>query len=162
MEEIWKVVEVFPKYEVSDQGRVRRGERVLKPMWTGAKRKQYATVRLSTDPIQDRKVHHLVLQAFVGPRPPGLVARHLDDDTRNNAAINLAWGAQPQNKADSIHNGTDANIKLSPQLAAVVKVRRESGETGKALAAEYGASQQTICDIFKGRRLVIGTPDHHS
>jgi hypothetical protein len=29
--------------------------------------------------------------------------------------------------------------------------RREAGERGAALAAEFNISQQRVCDIFKGR-----------
>jgi hypothetical protein len=36
-----------------------------------------------------RYVHHLVLEAFVGPRPEGLVCCHWDGDPGNNRLENL-------------------------------------------------------------------------
>ena len=36
-------------------------------------------------------VHHVVAEAFLGPRPCGLVVRHMDGDRENNAASNLAY-----------------------------------------------------------------------
>src|SRR5262245_15940652 len=38
-----------------------------------------------------RYIHHLVLEAFVGPRPPGMVCRHLDGDPAHNHVENLRW-----------------------------------------------------------------------
>lgn len=155
----WKTIGKFPNYEVSVSGQVRNvvTGRVLRPMWTGSKRKQYATVRLSDGTtVKDCKVHVLVLEAFVGPRPPGAVARHRDDDATNNAAINLRWGTYADNAQDRIRNGRDANMRATPEQAAEIYRRRSAGEAGKALAAEFNVSQQTVCDIFKGRRTVVG------
>ena len=45
-------------------------------------------------------VHVLVLEAFVGPRPQGLVCRHLDGDKRNNRVDNLKWGTHAENWED--------------------------------------------------------------
>ena len=44
-----------------------------------------------------RRVHHLVLEAFVGPRPPRHVGMHLDHNPANNTLSNLAWGTQSEN-----------------------------------------------------------------
>lgn len=49
-----------------------------------------------------RYVHHLVLEAFVGPRPPGMEACHFDGNAQNNRLENLRWGTSAENKADAI------------------------------------------------------------
>src|SRR3989442_771331 len=46
------------------------------------------------------KVHTLVLEAFVGPRPEGAVCRHLNGDARDNRPENLVWGTHKQNSDD--------------------------------------------------------------
>lgn len=44
------------------------------------------------------KVARLICEAFHGPPPfPGAVCMHLDEDSRNNRADNLAWGTQREN-----------------------------------------------------------------
>lgn len=50
-------------------------------------------------------------EAFLGPRPDGLVVRHLDDDRTNNRASNLAYGTASDNQRDSVRNGTQADIQ---------------------------------------------------
>jgi hypothetical protein len=51
-------------------------------------------------------VHLLVLEAFVGPRPPGLVGCHRDDNPNNNHVSNLRWDTRRENLLDAVRNGT--------------------------------------------------------
>lgn len=43
-------------------------------------------------------VHHLVLEAFVGPRPSGMVCRWRDGNLMNNVPSNLYWGKRPKSQ----------------------------------------------------------------
>lgn len=52
-----------------------------------------------------RLVHHLVLEAFFGPCPPGMQACHYDDVGSNNNLANLRWDTQSANTFDSYRNG---------------------------------------------------------
>ena len=95
---------------VSDQGQVlslpnraRRSSAILKP---GADRTGHLYVNLHRNSHPTRMyVHTLVLEAFVGPRPDGLLGLHADDDPSNNALQNLRWGTQSQNILDCVANG---------------------------------------------------------
>lgn len=51
------------------------------------------------------RVHHLVLEAFVGPCPTGMVACHYDDDSTNNRLDNLRWDTISANNYDQVRNG---------------------------------------------------------
>lgn len=53
-----------------------------------------------------RKVHILVAEAFHGPRPVGMQARHQDGNQTNNRARNLKWGTASQNNYDRVRHGT--------------------------------------------------------
>jgi len=103
------VVNYEDSYEVSDFGRVRskdrvrcnrfgtcvRRSRVLKPRLVGPPRRHYLAVRLYRDSQpQQRLVHHLVLEAFVGLKPEGMMGLHRDDNQFNNSPQNLYWGTQ--------------------------------------------------------------------
>ena len=146
-------------YRVSNTGLVvgPRG-RVLTPMRTGTKRtsSQRSKVRLSTNPIDDRDVAHLVLEAFVGPRPDGCVAMHLDDNSANNDVSNLRWGTAADNARDSVKKLRHGTQRLSPIDALAILRMRQHGALGVSVAAMYGVSAQRICDIVKGRVAVIG------
>lgn len=53
-----------------------------------------------------RFVHHLVLEAFVGPMPEGHEGCHRDGDRTNNHLGNLYWGTRAENVRDAIEHGT--------------------------------------------------------
>lgn len=109
-------------YDVSDQGRVRsldrtdaRGHRVRGRMLklvsqseTGPDSRR--TVSIHWGGVQrTRLVHHLALEAFVGPRPDGTEACHGDGDAGNNALTNLRWDTHGANELDKIRHGTHNN-----------------------------------------------------
>jgi hypothetical protein len=96
--EEWRPVPGFVGYEVSDQGRVRsllgREPLILRPY---TRKTGYRHVVLHG---KTRFVHHLVLEAFVGPRPDGQECRHLDGQSGNNERGNLCWGTRAEQTAD--------------------------------------------------------------
>lgn len=121
LHETWRpVVGWEGLYEVSDQGRVRSVERivqfgaqtrrvkstVLKP---GKTTKGALFVMLSNGKARNRRVHQLVLEAFVGPRPPGMEGCHWDDNKENNAVTNLRWDTHSANELDKVRNGRHTN-----------------------------------------------------
>jgi hypothetical protein len=58
-------------------------------------------------------VHHLVLLAFIGPRPDGLQGLHFDDDASNNSLGNLRWGTPSANMHDCIRNGKHWKVNIT-------------------------------------------------
>lgn len=113
-------------YEVSDLGRVRSLDRevtcnnrwggitswlqhgrVLKPRpneWN-----RYSVYLCRNGEKHSRKVHQLVLEAFVGPRPEGYLACHKNDVSNDNRLENLYWGTQRDNTRDQQANGKYRN-----------------------------------------------------
>lgn len=123
--EKWRPVAGFEgRYEVSDQGRVRSmdrivtnkhghqwrvRERILKASGKGPMRYDGVHLGDGTGRIVQHYIHRLVLEAFVGPRPDGLVSRHLNGDHHDNRLVNLTYGTQQENIADKYLHGTDHN-----------------------------------------------------
>lgn len=102
-------------YEVSDFGRVKslarnksngvwQAGRVLRP---GPQRRGYLTVSLCdvAGVKKSRRVHRLVLAAFVGECPPGLLVCHRNDVPADNRLSNLYYGTRSENSADAFSNG---------------------------------------------------------
>lgn len=101
------------RYEVSDRGRVRsldhtdskgrlRKGRVLKLRLLPTGRPRVSLAR--RDRVVDAYPYRLMLEAFVGPCPPGMEALHWDDDSSNNNLANLRWGTRAENMRDMSRN----------------------------------------------------------
>lgn len=59
------------------------------------------------------RIHTLVLESFVGPRPDGHVGCHNDGDIDNNAPSNLRWDTQANNLADMKAHGTHWHSRIT-------------------------------------------------
>ena len=113
--EQWKPVYGYEGiYEVSDLGRVRSVDRIdfggrkLKGAYLSHNvhgESNRHTVMLYRDGKRRRvQVHVLVLEAFVSPRPDGMLGLHWDDDRHNNRLSNLRWGSKSENGVDAVRN----------------------------------------------------------
>lgn len=100
MEEIWKPVLGFEGcYEVSNLGKVRSLDRRTKSgrlvrgvLLKLGYRVGYPCVTLYANNVPHKlNVHSLVAEAFLGPRPEGLVVDHLDGVRSNSIASNLEY-----------------------------------------------------------------------
>jgi hypothetical protein len=100
MEEEWRPIELFERYEVSNFGNVRRGGRVLKP---GNDTDGYRQVNLYKSGTRlMHKVYRLVMNAFnpnIGGKPQVDHINRIRDDDRLE---NLRWVTAREN----VHNRT--------------------------------------------------------
>lgn len=111
MTENWlPVVGYEDLYEVSDHGRVWsvRREIFLKLVQRKESGHMFVCLMRNGERIS-RKVCHLVLEAFVGPRPDGLEACHGDDVSTHNRLSNLRWDTKSANGFDQVRNGRNFN-----------------------------------------------------
>lgn len=135
----WKVIEGFPGYEVSSAGDIRgkRG-RLLKP---GGER-PIVILYIAAKP-HARQVSHLVLEAFVSPRPDERsCALHWNDNPWDNLVANLRWGTRKDNKADERRNrGKYSGVPR--KLAQVVTAALYSG-SARTVARAHGTSHSVV------------------
>src|SRR5262245_39281520 len=108
---IYREIPGFPAYRVGNDGSVwtrrrkggnDRGANRLTNNWRLMKLHRhggYVRVNLVGDGVNvSRAVHCLVLEAFVGPCPPGMEACHFPDSNRaNNNLSNLRWDTHIEN-----------------------------------------------------------------
>lgn len=168
MKEIWKAIVGYPHYEVSNIGRVRSSKsgklKLLKQAEKKDKhRKKPVYLRVSlrspTGEAKNKRIHRLVLEAFVGPAPSDKpYGCHIDGNSMNNWLLNLKWDSAKNNEADKDEHGTKligtavANSKLNP--AAVRRIRRSNTADSavfKKLMSDLGVARSTILDVIKGR-----------
>lgn len=116
-------------YEVSSIGRVRsldrmseyrnrNGEtirravrgRLLKTR-VGARGYPYVNLSKGNRNFRSWVIHRLVLLAFVGPLPVGLVSRHLNGIRTDNRLENLCYGTYSENMSDMVSHGTHSELR---------------------------------------------------
>lgn len=160
----------YPGYRVGDDGSVwsrwkkggmpgRRGAvRQLTDEWRrlseSANAKRYKRINLHYR--KTKYVGHVVLEAFVGARPTGMVACHNDGNPENNALVNLRWDTQAGNEADKNKHGTRLRgenhplAKLTPETVKAIRAEYVAGRNGYIrLSKKYGVSTWTVERIVK-------------
>ncbi len=165
MDDFFRPIDGYPAYRVSRDGEVEScwsrtvHKRLtstclpLKPVHRG----RYLTVNLSDGVKKKRRyIHRLVLAAFVGPCPEGMVCRHLDGNPSNNRVENLAWGTYTENEQDKHRHGTwlmgeKINAKLTEGEVLEIRRLRDEGVSFAELAERFGVSCQNVANIVHRR-----------
>lgn len=103
-------------------------------------------------------VHKLVLLTFVGPRPMGLEARHLNSNPADCSRGNLEWNTPVINQRDRIKNGThqfgEQNPAAKLSWEQVRLIRRLNPATEKErikVGQRYGVGEENVRKILEGR-----------
>jgi|SRR5215469_1284009 len=104
-----------------------------------------------------RNIHQLVLEAFVGPCPEGLIACHANDDPLDNRLENLRWDTYSANTADAIRNGRydehrgarHYRAKLTEADVRAIRASHAAGETCRDLGKRFGVSNVLVSLIVR-------------
>jgi hypothetical protein len=122
MSETWRpVVGYEGRYEVSDQGQVRSRDRNVSYVVNGQTRNRFFPGRMLSPQtgttggyvhvvlpgLGTVNVQRLVMAAFVGPRPAGLVICHNNGDGADNRLENLRYDTQSENLKDAVTHKTN-------------------------------------------------------
>lgn len=108
-------------------------------------------------PKKSRLVNQLVLEAFVGPRPEGMWAMHLNGDRADNVLTNLEWRPPADVSHGTIKRGTkfktppNHRTKLSHDAAGEIRRRTADGESSRALAEDFGVNRNQVSNIRRER-----------
>lgn len=118
--------------------------RVLHPTTTGG----YGQVHIGVNQKRLRvRVHHMVLLAFVGPRPEGAFGCHNDGNPHNNSPDNLRWDDHFGNMQDRKRHGNYATgenhhgAKISEEQALVIA---KDPRVASAISRDTGVSIRII------------------
>jgi hypothetical protein len=168
MDDYFKSIEGFPGYRVSERGEVRscwnrvRRRGGMTDNWLPLKpipdRGRHLSVNLHRGGRKIRRyIHHLVLEAFVGERPPGAICCHWDGDPANNRASNLRWDTYKSNCDDMLRHGkrrlgeTGTSAKLKESAVREIRGLSSEGISTHDLADRYGVGTANIRAIVRGR-----------
>lgn len=130
------------RYSATEDGRIYShfSARFLRPSTSG----RYEHV--SVGHKKTRAVHVLVLLAFKGRPPAGMVARHLDGNSKNNKATNLVWSTQRENMLDKNAHGTMVrgelhhSCKVTDAVVVKIKQARADGRSYPQIGNLFGIS----------------------
>ncbi len=122
MSEVWATIDDWPDYQVSSLGRVRYavyGYGFVLPVsihpYQG-----YHSVRFPVLGANGRPrwayVHQLVIEAFIGSRPQGLIVLHGPAGVSDNSVENLSYGTHRQNRLDFLYRDSkDFVVEFNPK-----------------------------------------------
>ncbi len=156
------------RYYVSDTGEVyyklKRSDGYRR-LATRRDQKGYPIIRLTINGTRHWcKIAHLVAAAFLGPRPPGMLVLHGDDNKENNTVPNLRYGTAKENADDREKNGRTAKgeaVGTSKLMATQVLAIRASRKSKSMLSRIYDVSRATIRHIRWRQtwRHILGVPE---
>ncbi len=159
----------FPGYQVGSDGSVWSSVplgpaagparwRRLKPSVTHRRRRSpYLLVRLNVGERRKQKqrlVHRIVLEAFIGPCPPGMQCCHEDGDGLNDNLDNLRWDTPKANAADKARHETQAqggavwSARFSEQDVKLILFLGRQGFPRKRIAGLFDAHTTVISKIL--------------
>lgn len=159
--EEWRPVVGFEdSYEVSSHGRV-RGKYRIGP---GGSRIQPKIIKQSLSSgypfvgIRDcagkqysPRVHALVAQAFLGPRPRGLVINHKDHNKTNNHISNLEYVTSRENIQHEAREGRLGSLCTEEVQAIRSLVSRDPGFDLDSIAKKLGVSLSVVLTVVECR-----------
>lgn len=157
--EIWRNIELFEQYSVSNFGNVRNnitGKILKSRKHTGG----YARVILCKDKKHyDRYIHRLVAQAFI-PNPNNLPeVNHKDENKLNNFVENLEWC----DRIYQVNYGTFKKRMIETQRMSSKQSKPvRCIETGIIYISLHHAERETgilytlICHVLNGRQKTAG------
>lgn len=159
--EVWRHIEGWSAYAVSDLGRVRNllsGEDLTGTV-IRQKTGKIARIRVLLSlggPRRQVSIHTLVLEAFAGPRPTSMEGCHGDGNPLNNRLKNLRWDTRKGNLADTVPHGTRLlgercnGAKLTPRRVRRIRAQRAAGRTLSYLAERNGVTPVQIWNVCNG------------
>lgn len=157
--EIWKDIEDYiGLYKVSSFGRIRSTKSELFRKFT-LNRDGYLYINLCKEgKTKNLKVHRLVAIHFCEKIELKSHVDHIDGNKQNNYSVNLRWCTHAENIQFAWDLGIYDNIGSKHRMSKliedeVIQIKKliSSGGKNYIIAKQFNVSQQTICDIRKGR-----------
>lgn len=148
--ELWRRIDA--DYDVSNQGRVRHGSRILSG---SVHSDNYILVTLHGKQIP---AHRLVAEAFIPNYEKKPEVNHIDGNKMNNAVDNLEWVTRAENQKHAVDNGLQPKPaktyqgKFTAEQREEIKRLWDSGMfSRRQLAIKYGVSHTCVNDIINDK-----------
>ena len=137
MNEEWKPIKGFEKWQISNHGRVKSPNKILKPFFD---QRKYYMVDLG----KTKRVHRLVAEHFI-PNPQNKPqVNHKDGNKLNNHIDNLEWVTNQENMTHACKKGLYDKNKAKGEINGNSKLKIETVKEIKRLLKEGKISQRQI------------------
>lgn len=150
--EEWKDVDKFPKYKISNLGRVMNKQtgHILTP--GAAENDDYLHVGLYTHDSErvNVYVHVLVAEAFLKKDQEGLEVDHIDTNRHNNRASNLEWVSHSENVKRAFSRGTKQPIDHPNKIPIRIVETNEVFDSMRKCASAIGGDKVGIRHCVDG------------
>ena len=161
--EMWKTIEGFENYKVSNLGNIKitansfsRKEKNLKPLKT---KKGYFRVGLyKNKKCHFKSIHRLVAKCFIDNPENKKQVNHIDGDKSNNAVNNLEWCSYRENMNHAINNNLtpcgekNGNSKLEKEDVIYIYNCLKIGVSMYPIMEKFNVSKSTVMGIKTGKQ----------
>lgn len=172
MKEVWKDIPGYEgRYQASSLGRIRSVDRIVKQKTANGRicdrflrgtilkptKFNYQFVHLGRCTGR-KKVHHLVLLTFIGPKPfQKACGAHLNGIRHDNRASNLTWCSNKENHSHKLAHGTlifgeqHHAAKLTDKKINIIRKEYRQGVRGfgfTSLSQKYKMSYTSLRDVI--------------
>lgn len=150
----------FPRYYIHDDGEVWSGK-YKRRLSHGITYGYHHVTLCKNNKKYTRRIHTLVLEHFIGKKPCGFEARHLDGNKDNNKLSNLRWGTKKENGEDKVEHGrskinkgeSHGISKLTEQDVRMIIYMYKTGDfTQREIAEIYKIHQVHVSRIIMKKR----------
>ena len=168
--EMWRDINDFDGYEVSNFGNVRGKDRLRKgrhglrltngqPMKQVFNKKGYPEVRFRKEGTHTKLIHRLVAKAFVPNRDNKSQVNHIDGNKLNNRADNLEWVNNSENQLHAYKLGlqpsrageNNSKAKITDKDVTLLKELYNSGKNIVEVSKTMNISLDSTRQIIYGR-----------
>lgn len=159
MEEIWKTIDGFDNYLISNLGNVKTIKGKFKKVNYG--KSDYGYVELwKNNKGTKYRVHRLVAMNFIPNPDKKEQVNHIDGDKHNNSVNNLEWVTCKENIRHAIDNNLSSikygsknlSAKLTEKDVLYIRKTAKREKTVKELANIFGVSTTNIYNIINNKK----------
>lgn len=154
-----RVKSVARKLACPERANIKGGRRAVSEKILSQSVHRYCSVSLSRGGIVETAlVHRLVLLAFVGPCPDGMMCRHFPDRrTTNNRIENLSWGTNLENRDDMIIHGTRNGWGKKYVISEVIDSDIRNAYSGGRIVARYKKGTVSLRSLAEKHKVSVST-----